>query len=412
VPLEPVLLVIALSTVMRLLPLAFLAKVPEQRGHGFAFVVKEYVLANPFKLFSSLYLTQKTPSAKLAAIDTLSQMRSKAALPELIGSIHDLNPRVRQRAVEALGEIGDPEALQPLLEALDDPLEDIQGEAAIAIGQLGDSRAVPALLKKLESNDPHLQSCIASALGDLKAMEAVTPLLKLLQSMPRTSVLLSCADALGRIGRFEATEPLMEVSRAAKAPTIKHSLVAGIAALIDVEGRLYRALVQPDLFIGRMAEEILSPDTVKFARPKRSPLRKTLSDGMKAFQKRNYNEVVVQMKLINQFAVREYLADKELKDAMGFEQWVRLLDSNYGLQLEAVQRIDSRIGIALTILDYYARHCPAASEPDIDKQEFLLALYSFKKAQEGLYHLLYGHNFLEEKVVDRLKSLSQLILKT
>jgi MFS family permease len=407
--LDSVLAVIALSTVLRLASLAFIARLPSRQGRGFGFMMREFVFTNPFRLFPNLAFVQKSPEQKIAAIDNLSDMKSRAAVPDLIKSIHDLNPRVRERAVQALGEIGDRTALPALLEVLDDPLEDIQGEAILAVGKLGDATAVPALLGKLETTDPHIVGCAARALGEIGDARATRPLLALLQGTDRTRVMLACADALGRLGVYDAVDPLLEMTRRIENRTVKHSVVASIGTLVDGKGELYKALSEPDMYSTRAAEEVLSPRTVKLARPSHAPVRENLGRALAAYRRHDFNEAVLEMKVVSQMAVRECLADKHLKDALGFEKWVRLLDSDYPAQLRAVQRLDNGTALALAIVDFYARHCPSPSEPDMDAQEFLLALYAFKAGQLGLGRLIYGSSILAAQVLEHVETLTNLV---
>lgn len=396
ISMNPVLTLIAISTIIRIFPLAFVMSMPTQQGRGMGFMLQEFVLANPFKLFPSLSFSRKSADEKLEAIGNLSHMRSRAATPELVLSMRDINPRVRLRAVRALGEIGDRQALPELLKALDDPLEDMQAEAILAIGKLGEPRAVPVLLEKLESLDQHLQRSAALALGDLRATDAVDPLIRLMKQTDRSMVRVACADALGRIQSYRAIEPLIELTRAVPNRSLKPTLVASAGLLIDTQGELYKMLSQPELYLEQAAERILNPRTVKLARKAQSPLRKNLTSALAAFYRKNYNEAILEMKIANQLAVWDLLAEKSLKDVLGFEPWVRLLDSHYSIQLQSFEVADSHAGNALAIVDYYARHCPSPSEPDMDSQEFLLALYAFKQGQERLYDLMDDKDLLCE----------------
>jgi MFS family permease len=408
-PVSAVYLLIAVSTVLRIFPLAFISRMPMQRGMGMGFVMREFVFTNPFRLLPSLRYDRRTPTQKITAIGTLSDMKSKAALPDLVRSMHDLNPRVRQKAVQALGAIGAPAAQEPLVQALDDPLEDIRGEAALALGKLGLLSAVPHLLAKLDSSDDHLRRCAATALGDLRAKDAVEPLINLMQTTQNNSVLLACGDALGRIGEYVCVEPLLSITRLAANKAVKHSLVACVGLLVDRGGDLYRALSEPLAHADRAAHEILSVHTVRMARKRESALRQNLGLAHEAFAKGNYNDAILEMKVVNQVSVRDYLVDRRVKDALGFDTWVKLLDSDYGTQLDAVSHIHPPSGIGLAIVDYYARHCPSPTEPDMDIQEFLLALYAFRTAQVGLDELQFGRNVLLDQVKERLGNLSDLL---
>jgi hypothetical protein len=409
ISLDSVLSVIAVSTVLRLFPLVFVTRLPSGPGGNFGFMMREFVLINPFKLFPNLTFVKKSPEKKVTAIDNLSQMRSKAALPDLVKSIHDLNPRVRRRAVQALGEIGDHAAYPALAASLDDPLEDIQGEAILALGKLGDTRALSNLLGKLASTDAHLQQCAAMALGDLKDPAAAPGLIGLLERTSRTAVMLACADALGRLGDIRVVEPLLKATRRLTVASVKHSVVASTGTLIDLSGDLYQALSEPTRFSAREAEEILSFHTVRIAQAGQPSLKKNLAASLKAFHSRNFNEAILEMKVVNQVTVRECLARKELKDAMGFEPWVKLLDSNFGIQLMALNELDPKTGVACAIVDYYARHCPSPAEPDMDNQEFLLALFAFKAGQIGLSRMLLGHNAFADFFAPRIDALKNIL---
>ena len=404
-----VFLVIVISTTLRIVPLLFLGAIPSQRGRGIGFVVREFVLTNQFKLLTSLNQVHKSPKQKLSAISTMSTIKSKVALPDLIASIHDLNPRVRQQALRAIGTIGDRSAFDALVQALSDPLEDIQAEAALALGHLGDLRAVAPLRDLLKSSDNHLLNSAISALGELKAEDTIDDLLLLLRATSRTSTMIAAADALSRMAKSRVVEPLLEASRLSHHESIKRSLVASAGMMITHKDDLYKALSVPEAYCSRATAAILNPATVKFARSRQSPLRKNIARAIEAVDKKNYNEAIVEMKMLNQVAVREVLAQRELKEAMGFEAWVKLLDSPYSLQLIAVDQISGALGIALHIVDYYARHCPAKAEPDMDVQEFLLALYAFAQCQTGIYHLVNGQRFFEDVVAGRLAQLAKIV---
>lgn len=406
---DAIFLVIVTSTILRLIPLVFIARMPSSREQGFGFMVREFVLTNPLRLFPSLYLSSKSAEQKLSAIGTLSDMRSRAALPELVKSIHDPNPRVRQRALQALGEIGDRSMFEPLVSALDSPLQDVQGEAALALGKIGDKRAVAALMAKLQSNDQHLQRCSVIALGDIRACEASQALIELMHTTNNNGLQLACADALGKIGDIKSVEPLLSMTRSTGNAPVKSSLVAAAGLLVDRKGELYRALSEPRVHVSRTAHTVLDIRTVQWARKTMGQVHQGLRDALVASDRGSYNDAILHMKMVNQATVREYLSNQQLRSAMGFEAWVKLLDSNYSLQLEAMARLDRDAGVALAIVDFYARHCPSPAEPDMDIQEFVLALHAFRAAQEGLGTLIYGRNILVEQFQERLKELVRLL---
>jgi HEAT repeat protein len=96
---------------------------------------------------------------KETAVDALGRIGGNA-VPTLISTLNDPNPRVRAEAARALARIGPQatEAVQPLIARLDDPDEEVRQAAARALGQVGPAAApaVPALISLIDaaSNKP------------------------------------------------------------------------------------------------------------------------------------------------------------------------------------------------------------------------------------------------------------------
>lgn len=91
---------------------------------------------------------------KETAVDALGRIGGNA-VPTLISTLNDPNPRVRAEAARALARIGPEatEAVQPLIARLDDPDEEVRQAAARALGQVGPAAApaVPALISLIDA---------------------------------------------------------------------------------------------------------------------------------------------------------------------------------------------------------------------------------------------------------------------
>ncbi|HEY4312630.1 MAG TPA: HEAT repeat domain-containing protein [Pirellulales bacterium] len=91
---------------------------------------------------------------KETAVDALGRI-GENAVPTLISTLNDPNPRVRAEAARALARIGPEakEAVPALVARLDDPDDDVRQAAARALGQVGPAAAsaVPALIGLIDS---------------------------------------------------------------------------------------------------------------------------------------------------------------------------------------------------------------------------------------------------------------------
>lgn len=139
---------------------------------------------------------------KNSKIDTVEQ---------LIKSLADENPLVREKTVRALGELKDARAVGPLIEALEDENRYVRDEAASALGKLNDARAIEPFIKSLKDEYQSVQLKAASALGELKDARAVEPLIKALEDEnEKPGVRAKAASALGELKDARAVEPLIE----------------------------------------------------------------------------------------------------------------------------------------------------------------------------------------------------------
>ncbi|MES1213802.1 MAG: HEAT repeat domain-containing protein [Singulisphaera sp.] len=90
---------------------------------------------------------------KETAVDALGRIGNNA-VPTLITTLNDANPRVRAEAARALARIGPEakEAVPALIARLEDPDEEVRQAAARALGQVGPAAApaVPALISLID----------------------------------------------------------------------------------------------------------------------------------------------------------------------------------------------------------------------------------------------------------------------
>ncbi|MBI5573642.1 MAG: HEAT repeat domain-containing protein [Elusimicrobia bacterium] len=88
-------------------------------------------------------LNDEAEGVRLTAIQSVSSMKLKSAVANLIKNLSDVNPTVRTESAKALGEIGDKSAIEPLKKAIE-----VKDDATLNLEVVG---AVKQAIEKLES---------------------------------------------------------------------------------------------------------------------------------------------------------------------------------------------------------------------------------------------------------------------
>ncbi|MDX2093881.1 MAG: HEAT repeat domain-containing protein [Kofleriaceae bacterium] len=136
--------------------------------------------------------------------------------------------------LKALGATGDPAALVPVLGAVSNKDATVRLAAMEALRPLigSDARAADVLVEHLADEDLELRVLAAEYLGILRAGSATSKLIALAGPGNPTRLRRAAIDALGEIGRPEATKVLLEVLRAG--PTELHrSAATALSYLAD-----------------------------------------------------------------------------------------------------------------------------------------------------------------------------------
>ena len=124
----------------------------------------------------------------------------------LVDSLGDPDPKVRQLAVCGLAASGDERALEHIGTALDDEDADLRQRAAMALGRLGDRRAAPLLIAVAERDDPPLHRAAILALGELGPVGIDVLAREIACREPADRI--CAAIALGETRDVAAVEPL------------------------------------------------------------------------------------------------------------------------------------------------------------------------------------------------------------
>ncbi len=96
-----------------------------------------------------------------------------AAIPALLGLLHDKDWVIRYRAVEALGGIGDTAAVEPLMQCTTDEKDHVRYMAAKSLARMEDPRIVPVLIRMLSDDHSYTRRIAAEGLSRLGNADAL-----------------------------------------------------------------------------------------------------------------------------------------------------------------------------------------------------------------------------------------------
>jgi len=200
--------VFALSIVLRFGAFAFASKIREDSNVRFRTVFR-YVFNGKSLVVARLAhrLSESSEDHKrLAAAQTLGELRSPLGMSELIHSLQDPNRHVRHACADALGKIGASEAVEPLARALFDPGSGIQSPAARALGRIGCVNSLRALLRNLGNLDSEALGDTIDSLAHIRNDAAVVPLVALFHEVEDETLRKRIAEALSALTEVRPVE--------------------------------------------------------------------------------------------------------------------------------------------------------------------------------------------------------------
>src|SRR4051812_45664470 len=159
--------------------------------------------------------------------------------------------------LKALGATGDPAALVPVLGALSSKDTAIRLAAMEALRPLigGDARAGDVLMEHLADEDLEVRVLAAEYLGVLHVSAAAPKLIALSGPGNPTRLRTAAIDALGEIGRPEATKALLDVLR--EGPAELHRSAATALSYIGDAGAIAALSSQAESDRGPTRHEVV-----------------------------------------------------------------------------------------------------------------------------------------------------------
>ena len=115
----------------------------------------------------SLLMKDEDAAVRKAAMNSLAELKTPAAVPHLIMALADEDADVRIASATALGEIGGEDVLTPLVLALKDEDLWVRCVALKSLGKLGDERAAPAIAEAFAQGEGLVLISALEALADI-----------------------------------------------------------------------------------------------------------------------------------------------------------------------------------------------------------------------------------------------------
>ena len=159
-------------------------------------------------------------SLRWAAHEALSHL-GEFALDHFLHALKSDNKKIREQVTGYLGKMGDPKAIEPIKRLLEDDSLDVRKSAIIALGAMGDPESLNLIRSSIE--DPSLRMAAVEALGLFGGDEAFDILLGL-TGREDLNIKIATTKSLSQLGDARAIEPILDLEKIEKNPTIKDEL--------------------------------------------------------------------------------------------------------------------------------------------------------------------------------------------
>jgi MFS family permease len=233
--------VILLCFALCILSVFILSRIKEGREKPVGFLLSVLMTPQIFRTFVTInILGRGEASTKVArALRTVEKGSGALAVSDIVKRMDDPDDEVREEAARALGRIGAAEAVEPLIRHLRDAHSTIRTNAARSLGHIGDPRAVQPLIECLRGGSEDLVEACCQALGRMVARDALKPLLRLLGEQQSQRVIVAAADAMSRLGSFEAALEILPRMHTAEGLVLQRQFAVAMGNLLGTPGEFY-----------------------------------------------------------------------------------------------------------------------------------------------------------------------------
>ncbi len=209
------------------------------------------VMVNPLRFASGVYHARvlASPSRRARrqqAALAIGEAGAEIAIAELVSKLDDPTSDVREAATVALGRLGSPEALQALLHKLDDPSTDLTAAVLRALRLAPEHSLVPRLTALLAHADTEIVREAVHTLGTIGDARAVGPLVEVLHRSRSDGLIVTTAEALGRLGDVSAIYVILPRLRTTRSPFLRRALAVACSDLLGSADGFYRVLLREE----------------------------------------------------------------------------------------------------------------------------------------------------------------------
>ncbi|PKK91536.1 MAG: hypothetical protein CVV64_07215 [Candidatus Wallbacteria bacterium HGW-Wallbacteria-1] len=166
------------------------------------------------------------------AVQVVSRLNDPGVMDFFVTLLEHDDRDVRFNAVVAIGNRRLSSTIHHLVKALSDTYWPVRKSASEALGKIGE-QAVDSLLNAMDDNNPDLYYWAVKALGEIRSPRTISALTRAFETMKYPALSRLGAEALGRIGTPEATEPLLKALQSSD-PELRFSAAKALRETNDV----------------------------------------------------------------------------------------------------------------------------------------------------------------------------------
>jgi len=197
-------------------------------------------------------------NARIEKTRRLARENSDFAVSELIKSLSDPVPEVREATVAALGGIQSPAAIHALLHKLRSPEEDMKPQIARALVKSHNTDGINALIENMKDSDPENQLENARTLGETGDRRASGILIEMVRRSDDARVITASSEALVHLREIAAFYDIIPRMKTTTNPLLKRTLAVAAGNLLGEGGSFYAFLIQEENLPGSQTSRRIS----------------------------------------------------------------------------------------------------------------------------------------------------------
>jgi len=182
-------------------------------------------------------LKDRKYSVKIAAIESLGELKSKKSVPHLVNLLRYENRSVCITVIESLGKIKEPKSIIPMLKLSSEGDDELKRTVSAAVSGM-ETAALPILKEALEGSDRKTKIAAMQALAGIKNTISVTYAVRMLND-PDSRVRESAVNSLKEMSNFMFNNIMDESKRLATQGTDreKTGIITALSRINDLRAK-------------------------------------------------------------------------------------------------------------------------------------------------------------------------------